>query len=233
MILLRRSDERGYFNHGWLQTYHSFSFGEYYDPQQMGFGVLRVINQDAIAEGRGFPMHGHRDMEIITYVTEGSLSHRDTLGNSATISPGEVQRMSAGTGIRHSEVNALGDLATKLYQIWILPEKEDIPPSYDQKNFSEKLSQSGLHLVASRLGREGSITLNQDVDLYVGRWTSSHEQDLPLSPDRRGWLQVIKGEVVLSGESLKAGDGAGIEKETNVGLQVSGDTEVLFFNMPY
>jgi hypothetical protein len=232
MIHLRRSAERGDANHGWLKSKHTFSFAEYFDERHMGFGPLRVINEDRIEGGTGFGTHGHRDMEIISYVIEGALQHMDSMGNTTIIRPGEVQRMSAGTGVRHSEYNDLKDQVTHFLQIWIMPEKAGLVPSYGQKSFANDFGCSDLILVASKSGRGGSITLNQDVDMYVAKAEDAGEKHLKTHPHRHLWVQVIKGEVKVEGETLKAGDGAGIEKVESLNLKWSKGSEFILFDMP-
>lgn len=206
MIKIRKSSDRGYANHGWLEARHSFSFADYYDPAHMGFSVLRVINEDKIIGGAGFPTHSHKDMEIITYIIDGVLEHKDSMGNTATISPGEVQRMSAGTGVRHSEYNHLKDKKTHLLQIWIMPDKDGYPPSYQQKNFAAQLAKNKLILVASNSGRDGSVSLSQDVDIYALKSTVSGEKILNTQENRFYWLQVITGVVQFNEVILSAGD---------------------------
>jgi hypothetical protein len=225
MIRVRKADERGHFDHGWLDTFHTFSFADYYDPEFMGFRTLRVINDDRVAARRGFGTHGHRDMEIITYVLEGELSHADSMGTGSVIRPGEVQRMSAGTGVMHSEKNE-SDKPVHLLQIWILPERHGITPSYEQKTFPR---DEHLRLVASHDGREGSVTIHQDVDLYATTLRDGASVSFDFRPNRYGWLQVARGSVSLNGTELHAGDGAAIEKEPQI--TIAGDGEVLLFDL--
>lgn len=232
MIHVRRAEDRGDANHGWLKSKHTFSFADYYDENYMGFGPLRVINEDRIEGGTGFGTHGHRDMEIISYVIDGALQHKDSMGNTTVIRPGEVQRMSAGTGVRHSEYNDLKDKVTHFLQIWIMPEKAGIEPSYGQKSFENDFGCSDLILVASKSGRNGSVTLNQDVDMYVAKAQDEGEKHLKTFPHRHLWVQVIKGEVKVEGETLKAGDGAGIEKIETLKLNWSKGSEFILFDMP-
>lgn len=219
-------------NHGWLNTYHTFSFADYYDPEQMGFSALRVINEDRIAEGTGFPTHPHRDMEIITYVIEGELSHKDSMGNSTVIKPGEVQRMSAGSGVRHSEYNSSKDKPTHLLQIWIVPNKLGIQPSYGQKSFSEPLNRGEMVLAASPDGRVGSISIQQDMELYVAKAAKLGESTIPTDENRRYWLQVVSGKIQVDGNYLEAGDGAGLEKIKELKLAWTVNSEFLLFNLP-
>lgn len=232
MIYVRKSDERGNADHGWLKSKHTFSFADYHDQNHMGFGPLRVINEDRIEGGTGFGTHGHRDMEIISYVIEGELRHTDSMGNATAIKPGEVQRMSAGTGVRHSEMNALKDKITHFFQIWILPEKEGIQPGYDQKDFSHGFGCSDLILVASKQGRDGSVTLNQDVDMYIAKAQDEGEKLHKTFSHRHLWVQVIQGEVSVGETRLTTGDGAGLEKVEAIQLRWKKGTQFIFFDMP-
>ncbi len=232
MMTLRKSSERGLSDLGWLKSRHSFSFGEYFDDAQMGFGDLRVINEDRIQGGTGFSTHGHRDMEIISYVLSGALDHKDSMGTASTILPGEVQRMSAGTGVRHSEHNHLKDQETHFFQIWILPEEDNMKPGYAQKDFSKELGQGKLFLAASKDGREGSITLNQDANFYLGQLKAGEKADLPMHWDRKGWLQLASGELEVNGLRLSEGDGLAISEEGAVNIQVLKDSHFLYFNLP-
>jgi redox-sensitive bicupin YhaK (pirin superfamily) len=227
MIRVRRAEERGHFDHGWLDTYHTFSFADYHDPDFMGFRSLRVINEDRVEAGRGFGTHGHRDMEIISYVLEGELGHGDSMGTGSVIRPGEVQRMSAGTGVMHSEKNASA-MPVHFLQIWILPERKGIAPSYEQKAFPASERENRLRLVASHDGRDGSLTIHQDVDLYT---TNLRDGSITFDfrPNRYGWLQVARGFITLNDQELRAGDGAAIEKESQV--TIAGDGEVLLFDL--
>jgi redox-sensitive bicupin YhaK (pirin superfamily) len=227
MITVRKAADRGHFNHGWLDTSHTFSFADYHDPKFMGFRTLRVINEDRVQAGEGFGTHGHRDMEIVTYVLEGALGHRDSTGGGGVLRPGEVQRMSAGTGVRHSEMNGSNDEPVHFLQIWLLPERPGITPSYEQKAFPDR--DGRLRLVASHDGRDGSLTIHQDVDLYasqLGSGSLTHE----LRPGRYGWLQVARGSVTLNGVTLAAGDGAAIEGESSLTISGTG-AEFLFFDL--
>lgn len=232
MIQVRRSDERGDANHGWLKSKHTFSFADYYDEKHMGFGQLRVINEDRIDGGTGFGSHGHRDMEIISYVIDGALQHKDSMGNTVVIKPGEVQRMSAGTGVRHSEQNDLKDKQTHFMQIWITPDQTGLEPSYGQKSFENDFGCSDMILVASKSGRNGSITINQDVDMYVAKAQDEGEKTLKTYPHRHLWVQVIKGEVTVEGTKLTAGDGAGIEKVDMLKVKWNKDAEFILFDLP-
>ena len=197
MITIRKSEERGHANHGWLDSYHTFSFANYYDPDQMGFRSLRVINEDQIQKGQGFGTHAHRDMEIITYVLAGALAHKDSMGNSSTISPGEVQIMSAGTGITHSEYNHSQSDLTHLLQIWILPNRQELTPRYEQKTYPEVEKLGQLCLIVSPDGRNGSVTIHQDAKIYASLLDPGQEIDYGINHDRHAWLQVIKGEIAL------------------------------------
>jgi len=231
MLTLRPADARGHVDFGWLDSRHSFSFGQYYDPHHMGFGDLRVINDDRIAGGGGFPTHGHRDMEIVTYVLDGALEHRDSLGNGAVMRPGEVQRMSAGTGIRHSEFNASATDPLRLLQIWILPEREGLTPGYEQTEFPTAERQNRLRLVGSRDGREGSVTIHQDLDLYAALLDPGAEVTHVLKPGRRVWLQVARGSVAVDGKTLAEGDGVAVTDAEGVTLRGVTPAEILLFDM--
>jgi hypothetical protein len=232
MITIRSAQARGKANFGWLDTHHTFSFGQYYDPQYMGFASLRVINEDRVSPGAGFPTHGHRDMEIVTYVLEGALEHKDSLGTGSIIYPGDVQRMSAGTGIQHSEYNPSASEGVHLLQIWILPEAESIQPSYEQKTFSTADKQGKLRLVGSRDGREGSVVIHQDINLYASILGDRESVTHQLSPGRVAWVQIAKGELQLADLTLTAGDGAAIESESAITLTSrSPNSELLLFDM--
>ncbi|AWI54290.1 quercetin 2,3-dioxygenase [Aquabacterium olei] len=231
MLTLRRSEDRGYADHGWLQSFHSFSFADYHDPAFMGFGPLRVINDDVIAPGRGFGMHGHRDMEIVTYVLDGALAHQDSLGNGATILPGDVQRMSAGKGILHSEFNHETASATHLLQIWIQPTARGIRPSYEQKHFGAADKRGQLRLVASPDGREGSVGMTADALLYAGLFDGAEAAELALDPRRKAYVHVALGELAVNGQALKAGDAAMLEGEALLRLDGGRQAEVLVFDL--
>lgn len=232
MITIRSSQARGTANFGWLDSRHSFSFGNYYDPDQMGFASLRVINEDKVQPSRGFGMHGHRDMEIISYVLDGALAHKDNIGNGSVIRPGDVQRMSAGTGILHSEFNASETDSVHFLQIWILPEQDNLEPSYEQKNFSEAEKHGNLRLVGSRDGREGSVTIHQDVNLYATSLANGETVTHALTEGRSVWVQVARGAVQLNDHNLTAGDGAAIVQEAGITLRgISDNAEVLLFDM--
>jgi len=232
MITIRPAQDRGTANFGWLDSRHTFSFGNYHDPNYMGFADLRVINEDKVTSGQGFGTHGHRDMEIISYVLEGALEHKDSIGTGSVIRPGDVQRMSAGTGIQHSEFNASKTEPVHFLQIWILPEQKGIKPSYEQKTFSEEEKRGTLRLVGSRDGRDGSITIHQDVNLYASTLPDGETVSHPLAEGRVAWLQVVRGAVQLNDQPLTAGDGAAIAQESRITLQgAAKDTEVLLFDM--
>jgi hypothetical protein len=233
MLTIRRAEERGRADFGWLDSRHTFSFGHYHDPRHMGFGPLRVINDDRVAGGGGFPTHPHADMEIISYVLDGALAQRDSLGTGSEIRPGDVQRMSAGTGIRHSEFNASETEPVHFLQIWVLPERRGIAPSYEQKRFEREEKLGRLRLVASRDGREGSVQLHQDVDLYATLLDQGVTVTHSAAPGRKLWVQVAEGAVTVNGIALKAGDGLAIEDETSLTLAgaASGTSEALVFDM--
>jgi len=232
MIIIRPAQERGAANFGWLDSRHTFSFGNYYDPNYMGFSSLRVINEDKVAPGQGFAAHGHRDMEIISYVLDGALEHKDSIGTGSVIRPGDVQRMSAGTGIRHSEFNASQTEAVHFLQIWILPEQQGIAPGYEQKNFTEAEKRGTLRLLGSGDGRQGSITIHQDVNLYATSLQNGEAVSHSLADGRVGWLQVARGSVQLNDQTLTAGDGAAISQESLIKLRgVTSESEALLFDM--
>ena len=231
MIAVRRAGDRGRFDFGWLDTRHTFSFGEYYDPQHMGFRTLRVINEDRLAAAAGFPTHSHRDMEIVSYVLEGALQHEDSMGTSSVIRPGEVQRMSAGTGVTHSEYNPSPEEPVHFLQIWLLPARRGLPPSYEQKAFPARERQGRLRLVASPDAREGSLTLNQDASLYATLLDSGQSVAHALRPGRHAWVQVARGQVSLDGQRLAAGDGAAISGEADVRLTAEAPSEALLFDL--
>ncbi|WP_454017108.1 pirin family protein [Azospirillum sp. Marseille-Q6669] len=231
MITIRNRDERGAVNMGWLNSKHSFSFGHYYDPAHMGFRALRVINDDRVIPGAGFPTHGHADMEIVSYVLDGALEHKDTLGTSSVIRPGDVQRMSAGSGIRHSEYNASKKDPVHFLQIWILPNEEGMVPGYEQKAFEREEKQGRLRLVGSQDGRDGSVIIHQDVDLYATLLDEGDSVTHELRPGRHAWVQVARGQVRLNGTVLKEGDGAAISKEESLTLDGVVNAEVLLFDL--
>lgn len=231
MFALRRADERGHADHGWLNSYHTFSFGNYHDPEYMGFSSLRVINDDTVVPKGGFGTHGHRDMEIISYVLDGALKHEDSMGNGSVIRPGEVQRMSAGTGVTHSEFNASDSEPVHFLQIWVLPEQEGLTPGYEQKAFAEEEKRGRLRLLGSRDGREGSVTIHQDVDLYATLLNEGDSISHTLADGRKGWVQVAEGNVVLNDQPLKSGDGVAIEGPATITLTGTSEGEVLLFDM--
>jgi redox-sensitive bicupin YhaK (pirin superfamily) len=231
MITIRRSGERGHFDHGWLNTYHTFSFDQYYDPRYMGFRNLRVINEDFVAAGRGFPKHGHRDMEIITYILEGALKHEDSMGNGSIIRPGDVQRMTAGTGVRHSEQNASDRERVHLLQIWILPHTVGLEPSYEQKAFSEDERRGQLRLIASEDGREGTVQVHQDVSLFASVLPAGAEVEHAINQQRYAWVQVARGAISLNGERADQGDGAVVVSESSLRIKAEEDAELLLFDL--
>lgn len=231
MISIRKSNQRGHFDHGWLNTYHTFSFDQYYDPRYMGFRDLRVINEDFVAPGRGFPMHSHRDMEIITYILEGALKHEDSMGNGSVIRPGDVQRMTAGGGVRHSEKNASEGERVHLLQIWILPNAENLPPGYEQKAFSEEERRGQLRLIASRDGRDGSVSLNQDVSLFASIIEAGREVAYEIDPKRYAWIQVARGALTVNDEKAEQGDGVVVVAETNLTIKADEPAELLLFDL--
>jgi len=232
MITIRKAADRGHFDHGWLNTYHTFSFADYYDPAHMGFQQLRVINEDRVQPGRGFGTHAHQDMEIMTYVLEGALAHKDSMGNGSVIRPGDVQRMSAGTGVTHSEHNASQADLVHFLQIWILPERRGIAPGYEQKAFAEQEKRDTLRLIASRDGREGSITIHQDVDVYATVLGPGKAVRLALRPERHAWVQVARGSVTLNGTPLQQSDGAALSREAEIELIAAAPAEALVFALP-
>ena len=231
MIRVRKAAERGHFDHGWLDTYHTFSFGDYYDPAHMAFRSLRVINDDRVQPGQGFGMHGHRDMEIVTYVLDGKLEHKDSLGTGSIIRAGELQRMTAGTGVRHSEFNPSHEDWVHLYQIWLLPERKGLEPSYEQRAFSEEQRQGKLRLVASPTGEQGSLTIRQDARLYLATLKAGQMVAHGLNPGRHAWLQVLRGTVALDGQPLSAGDGAAVSQEEKLEIWGQHDAEVMLFDL--
>jgi hypothetical protein len=232
MIELRKANERGHANHGWLDTWHSFSFADYHDPAHVSFGPLRVINEDRVQPGAGFPTHGHRDMEIVTYVLEGALAHQDSMGNGSTIVPGDVQRMSAGKGVLHSEHNHARDEVTHLLQIWIHPDVTGISPGYEQKRFPPEEKRGRLRLIASADGREGSVTIHQDAALYAALLDGEERLTHSLAPGRRAYVHVARGEVTANGRALGPGDALKAVDEPAVTLERGRDAEVLLFDLP-
>jgi quercetin 2,3-dioxygenase len=231
MIQVRKSQERGYADHGWLKSFHSFSFAGYHDPQFMGWGNLRVINEDRVAPGMGFGKHGHRNMEIISYVLSGELAHEDSMGNVKGIPPGDVQRMSAGTGVTHSEFNYAKDQTTHFLQIWIEPNTLEIPPSYEQKTFPSEDKQGKLRLVASPDGADGSVKIHADAKLYAGLFNDEQAVELELDPATKAYVHLIRGTLEVNGHSLSAGDALLIENEAHLSLGHGRDAEVLVFEL--
>ncbi len=231
MITVRPSHERGHADHGWLDTRHTFSFADYHDPAHMGFGSLRVINEDRVQPGEGFPTHGHSNMEIISYVLAGALEHKDSLGNGSVIRPGDVQRMSAGTGVRHSEYNPSPTSPVHFLQIWIMPNETGIAPSYEQKHFLPADIRGRLRLIASPDGRDGTVTLHQDAFVYAGILDGGDIIQQPLTSGHRAYLQVARGDVEVNGHRLAVGDGAAIETETEIRLASPTGAEVLLFDL--
>jgi hypothetical protein len=231
MITVRPARERGHADHGWLDSHHTFSFADYYDPRHMGFRALRVINDDRVQPGRGFGTHPHRDMEIVSYVLEGALAHKDSMGTGSVIRPGDVQRMTAGTGVLHSEFNHAPDEVVRFLQIWIVPERARLEPSYEQKTFPTEERKNQLRLVASRDGRDGSITVHQDVALYATVLDDGATVRHAIAPGRHVWVQVARGAAVLNGKPLAEGDGAAISDEAAIELTGKGSAEVLVFDL--
>jgi redox-sensitive bicupin YhaK (pirin superfamily) len=231
MITIRKSEERGHLKHGWLDTYHTFSFDQYYDPAHMHFRSLRVINEDRVAAGKGFPTHSHRDMEIITYILSGGLEHRDSMGNGSVIRPGDVQRMSAGTGVAHSEFNPSDSEPVHLLQIWIMPRARNLPSSYEQKAFSKDERRNQLRLVASDDGSDGSVTIQQDAKVYAAILDGDRAIEHTLPDNRYAWLQVARGNLNVNGHELTQGDGAAISRERSLKLVSPDEAELLLFDL--
>jgi len=231
MIAIRKSEDRGHADHGWLDTRFTFSFADYFDPQHVQFRTLRVMNDDRIEGGAGFPTHPHRDMEIVTYVLEGALAHKDSMGNGSVIRPGDVQYMSAGTGVAHSEFNALHTETTHLYQIWMFPDRKNYQPTYDQKHFSESDKRGQLRLVVSPDGREGSVKIRQDNELYATVLAPGETVKHELKPERHAYVQVARGSITLNGRTLESGDGAAISEEKSLELTGVENAEVLLFDL--
>jgi redox-sensitive bicupin YhaK (pirin superfamily) len=232
MMTIRRSDERGMAEHGWLKSRHTFSFAEYYDAQHMGFGPLRVINEDRISGGTGFDTHPHRDMEIISYVVSGALRHRDSMGNVAIIRPGEVQRLSAGTGILHSEYNDENERETHFFQIWITPDQRGVKPGYGQKSFEKELETKKLVQVISKDGKEGSIQIHQDANMYISRLKKGDDLDFKPAEGKRLWVQLVKGQVQINDQVLKAGDALAATEMTSAHFKAQEDSEMILFELP-
>jgi redox-sensitive bicupin YhaK (pirin superfamily) len=230
MMTIRKANERGHAQHGWLDSYHTFSFANYYDPEWMGFRSLRVINDDLVMPGQGFGTHPHRDMEIITYILSGALEHKDSMGNGRVIKPGEVQYMAAGTGIQHSEFNPAPDEAVHFLQIWVQPDRKGLKPSYAEKSYADA-DRGRLHLVTSKSGRDGSLTINQDADLYLAKLDEGQKVTHRLKPGRHAWVHVAEGEVTLNGQTLKGGDAASLSGESAVQLTGAKPAQVLLFDL--
>ena len=231
MLSVRKSGERGYADHGWLRSYHSFAFADYYDPEHVEFGALRVINEDRVAPGKGFGTHAHRDMEIISYVLDGKLEHKDSIGTGSIIEPGDVQRMSAGTGVRHSEFNPSADHTVHFLQIWIQPGQRGIPPSYEQKHFDAEAKRGRLRLVAAPDGREGAVTIHQDACVYAGLFNAEEHAVHALKAGRRAYVHIARGTISVNGEVLAAGDAAMLTGEPEVKLEHGHAAEVLLFDL--
>ena len=231
MLALRRSQDRGYADHGWLKSHHSFSFADYHDPAHMGFGNLRVINEDRLAPGTGFGTHGHRDMEIVSYVLEGALAHKDSIGNGATIVPGEVQRMSAGTGILHSEYNRAPDATTHFLQIWLLPDRRGVTPGYEQRDFADHEKRGTLRLVASPDGRDGSVRLHADASMHAGLFDGAERVERVLDTQRLTYVHVARGAVSVNGHALTAGDAIRLDGERSLVIEQGRDAEVIVFDL--
>jgi quercetin 2,3-dioxygenase len=231
MINLRKANQRGHFDHGWLNTYHTFSFASYYDPDHMGFRSLRVMNEDRVKPGMGFGMHGHQDMEILTYVLEGGLAHKDSLGNGEVLRPGELQRMSAGTGIRHSEFNPSKDEPVHFYQIWMLPETDGLTPSYEQREFSEAERSGKLRLVAAKDPKDGALTIHQNAQVYSALLAPGEKASYTLQPRRHAWVQVARGAITVNGQSMEAGDGAAVSDEALLELVAQKPSDILLFDL--
>ncbi|MBL9164152.1 MAG: pirin family protein [Planctomycetaceae bacterium] len=231
MIRVRKSNERGLGDHGWLRSRHTFSFGQYYDPQQMGFRSLRVMNEDRVAPGKGFGTHPHDNMEIISYVLDGELAHRDSMGNGSTLTPGRFQRMSAGTGVTHSEFNPSPENTAHFYQIWIEPNQQNVTPSYEELDVPTAEKRNRLRLVASPDGRDDSLTIHQDAAIYLGDLEAGKEASLPLDAGRHAWVQVLRGAATVNGEKLTAGDAAAVSEETAVAIRAEEAAEVMVFDL--
>ncbi len=232
MLTVRKAGERGHANHGWLDSWHTFSFADYHDPREMGFGALRVINDDKVEPGQGFGMHGHRDMEIITYVLDGALEHKDSMGNGSIIRPGNVQRMSAGTGVRHSEFNPSRGERVHLLQIWIEPRITGVRPSYEEKQFGTAEKKGQLRLIASPDGRDGSVTIHQDAYVHASVLDGKDAVAHRLAPGRRAYVHVARGAVKVNGVELKGGDGVKVTEESEIGFSGAKQAEVLLFDLP-
>jgi redox-sensitive bicupin YhaK (pirin superfamily) len=231
MIKIRKAEDRGHFDFGWLDTYHTFSFGDYYDPSHMAFRSLRVINEDVVQPGRGFPTHGHRDMEIVTYILEGALEHRDSMGSGSIIRRGDAQRMSAGTGVRHSEANPSKDEPVHLLQIWIIPEREGQQPEYEEKKFADEETRNRLRLIISPDGDDGAVRIHQDARIYASVLDEGESVNHQIPTGRHAWLQVAGGAIALNGTQLKHGDGAAVSQENQLSIVARESSEVLLFDL--
>jgi quercetin 2,3-dioxygenase len=231
MIHIRQAADRGHFNHGWLETYHTFSFADYHDPRHMQFRALRVMNEDRVQPGRGFGTHPHRDMEIVTYVLSGALEHRDSMGNGEVLRPGEFQRMSAGTGITHSEFNPSPAEPVHLYQIWLLPERKGIEPSYEQKSFPAQERHNRLRLVAAPDAADGSLLIHQDARIFLASLDRAERITHSIAEGRFAWLQVLRGEVALNGQELQTGDGAAISDLSELTIEATRNAEIMLFDL--
>lgn len=231
MIQLRKATERGYADHGWLKSHHTFSFAGFYDPKFMGFGPLRVMNEDRVAAGKGFGTHAHENMEIVSYVLSGKLEHKDSMGNGEVLRPGEFQRITAGTGITHSEFNPSASDATHFYQIWIEPNVQGLEPSYEQREFSPTNRQNQWQLVASQSGESDSLKIHQDASIYLANLEPGDAIEFPFNDERKGWLQVLAGRAEASGESMAAGDGVSVENEPTIRIKATEPTELMLFDM--
>ena len=231
MITIRKAEDRGHFDFGWLNTYHTFSFGEYYDPKHTRFGTLRVINEDFVQPGHGFPTHGHRDMEIVTYILEGALQHRDSMGTGSIIRRGDAQRMSAGTGVMHSEANPSTEAPVHLLQIWIFPREQDLQPEYEEKKFSDDEKRNRLRLIVSPDGTDGSVRIHQDAKIFASLLDEGQQVEHELSNGRDAWLQVAAGSVKVNDNALKQGDGAGIRQESKITITAEEPAEILLFDL--
>jgi quercetin 2,3-dioxygenase len=231
MLTIRPANARGHAEHGWLDSRHTFSFADYYDPKHMGFRNLRVINEDRVSAGAGFPAHGHRDMEIVSYVLEGGLEHKDSMGTGSVIRPGDVQRMTAGTGVRHSEYNASKSDGVHFFQIWIMPKRAGLAPGYEQKKFGDEEKRGRLRVVASPDAREGSVTLNADAVIYAGLFGQGESAELVIAPKRHAWVQVARGSVRVNGTELAQGDGASVSDEAALKIEGLAEAELLVFDL--
>jgi redox-sensitive bicupin YhaK (pirin superfamily) len=232
MLDIRKAGDRGFADHGWLRSFHSFSFADYYDPEHAGFGPLRVINEDRVASGRGFGRHGHRDMEIISYVLEGALEHKDSIGTGSVIRPGDVQRMSAGTGVMHSEFNASSTEPVHFLQIWIEPATRGISPGYEEKHFEAREKRGRLRLIASPDGQDGSLTIHQDARVYAGLFDGGERAEREIEAGRRAYVHVVRGQATVNGRALDAGDAAKLSEVRHVTIENGHDAEILLFDLP-